>query len=106
MSQIRKLTNLQVFNWVLLWFICRGCLHLGLFGLSEIRVFGVSESYLNNQEDFWRLPITLLVDFFLEFFWILCGYFTVWVVMALLAAVGLRKYLEKIFGPAFRKEMF
>jgi hypothetical protein len=81
-------------------------MHIGLFGLSEMRVFSFSEGYLNGQVDIWRLPITLLFDLVVEFFWILCGFFTGWVVMGLLAAVGLRKYLEKIFGPAFRKEMF
>ena len=81
-------------------------MHVGLFGLSEMRVFSFSEDYVNDHVDIWRLPLALLVDLFVEFFWILCGYFTVWVVMALLASLGLRKYLERIFGPAFRKEMF
>jgi hypothetical protein len=81
-------------------------MHVGLFGLSEMRVFSLSEGYVDGKVDIWRLPITLLVDFLIEIFWIGCGYFSVWVVMALLAAFGLRKYLEKIFGPAFRKEMF
>jgi hypothetical protein len=106
MAKNRSLTNFQVFNWVLLWFICRGCLHVGLFGLSEARVFSISEGYVNGQVAFWQLPITLLVDLFIEFFLIMCGYFTVWIVMVLLAYLGLRKYLERIFGPAFKKEMF
>jgi hypothetical protein len=81
-------------------------MHVGLFGLSEMRVFAFSDGYVNGEFDTWTLPLTLLVDFLAEFFWIICGYFTVWVVMALLASLGLRKILEKIFGPSFRKEMF
>lgn len=81
-------------------------MHVGLFGLSEMRVFSFSQAYVDGRVDIWRLPITLLIDFVAEFFWILCGYFTVWIVMVLLAALGLRKYFERIFGPAFRKELF
>ena len=81
-------------------------MHIGLFGLSEMRIFSLSEGYENRAADIWRLPILLLVDFLIEFFWIICGYFTVWIVLLLIAAIGLRKYLEKIFGPAFKKELF
>lgn len=81
-------------------------MHVGVFGLSEMRVFSFSQGYVDGLVDIWRLPITLLIDFVAEFFWILCGYFTVWVVMVLLAYLGLRRFLERIFGPVFRKEMF
>ena len=81
-------------------------MHFGLFGLSKMRMFGVTEAYLSGQGELWRILMTLPVDFFLEIFWIVCGYFSVWVVMLLLASLGLRRFLERIFGPVFRKEMF
>lgn len=97
---------LQQFNWLVLWFVCRGALSVGFLGLEEIKMFQWSEPYTSGEIETWNLPFTLTADLLTEFVLILVGYFTVFLVMMMLSFFGLRKFFEKLFGSPFKADNF
>ena len=106
MSSKSPLTLLQKFNWLVLWFACRGALSVGFYNLDEIKMFQFSEPYVTGGIEAWNLPFTLAADLLAEFALILVGYFTVFIVMIMLSFIGLRKIFEKLFGSPFKAENF
>ena len=106
MSSIAPLSLVQKFNWLALWFVCRGALSVGFYNLAEIKMFQWSEPYTTGQIEAWNLPFTLAADLLTEIVLILIGYFSVFVFMMMLSFIGLRRILEKIFGSPFRADNF
>ena len=106
MNVLSKLTNLQLFTWIVLWFFSRSLFVLGIFDLPILEPFWWSKRYLDGEIELWNLPFTLALDFFVEIVCVFCMYFIVGVVLLWLSALGLRKYLEKFFGSTFRSENF
>ena len=102
----KPLTSIQKFNWFFLWFVCRGSLSVGLFNLAEIKMFQSSEPYVSGGLKEWALPFTLMLDLLTEITLIICGFFTVGLVIIALGVFGLRRFFEILFGSPFRKSNF
>ncbi len=86
--------------------MCRGALSVGFLNLAEIKMFQWSEPYTTGEIQAWNLPFTLAADLLAELVFIVIGVFTVGVGMLMLSFIGLRRFLEKLFGSPFSADNF